>query len=480
MRRTKIVATIGPATRNAEMMRALIEVGVDVVRLNFAHDAITQHRETARMARDEAAKQGRIVGVLADLPGPKMRTGPISGGFAEISPGDHFTLTSDSVEGDSTRVSTTVDDLAAIVSVGDETFLADGQVVLRVQSIDGGDVVTEVVRGGTLRSRKGLHLPSAETRMEAFTPEDQEILQTAVEMEVDLVGLSFIRDSRDVDRVRAALPADSIRPQLVAKIETASAVENLDDIIDKADAVMVARGDLGIQVPLRRVPILQKQIIRACNRAGKPVITATEMLESMTDEPLPSRAEATDVANAVFDGTDALMLSEETAIGRYPIEAVRTMSEISETADTAKAAETLRERRSVPEHGSVHDDDRVAWAAAHAAVEAAQDVSAAAILSVTRAGSTPRRVAAYRPSVPIGGVSGFIDCLGALALSWGVRPLRVGNHVDATTIKEEIDRAVLIALESGFVKPGELVVVVAGSPGPRAGATDFMQVTRAG
>lgn len=434
------------------------------------------------MARAAAAEQGRIVGVLADLPGPKMRTGPISGGSSEISPGDRFTLTSDSVEGDSTRVSTTVDNLAAIVSVGDEIFLADGQVVLLVERIEGGDVVTEIVRGGTLRSRKGLHLPSAEARMEAFTPEDQAILRTAVEMEVDLVGLSFIRDGRDIDRARAALPPDSVRPKLVAKIETASAVENLDDIIDKADAVMVARGDLGIQVQLRRVPILQKQIIRACNRAGKPVITATEMLESMTDEPLPSRAEVTDVANAVFDGTDALMLSEETAIGRYPIEAVRTMSEIAETADVAKAAETRKERRSVPEPRGAHDvdDDRVAWAAAHAAVEAAQDINAAAILSVTRSGSTPRRVAAYRPSVPIGGVSGFIDCLGALALSWGVQPLAVGDHVDATTIKEEIDRAVSIAVQSGFVKPGELVVVVAGSPGPRAGATDFMRVTRAG
>lgn len=478
MRRTKIVATIGPVTRSSEMLHGLIEAGVDVVRLNFAHEGTTQHAEAARMAREAAAEQGRIVGVLADLPGPKMRTGPISGGFAEISPGSQFTLTSDSVEGDSTRVSTTVDNLAAIVSVGDETFLADGQVVLRVQSIEGGDVVTEVVRGGTLRSRKGLHLPSAETRMEAFTPEDQAILQTAVEMEVDLIGLSFIRDGRDIDRARAALPPDSIRPKLVAKIETASAVENLDDIIQKADAVMVARGDLGIQVPLRRVPILQKQIIRACNRAGKPVITATEMLESMTDEPLPSRAEVTDVANAVFDGTDALMLSEETAIGSYPIEAVRTMSEIAETADT-HATQTRKELRSVPEHSGDHDDDRVAWAVAHAGVEAAEDVNAAAILSVTRTGSTPRRVAAYRPSVAVGGVSGFIDCLGALALSWGVQPLPAGDHVDATTIKEEIDRAVAIALESGFVKPGELVVVVAGSPGPRAGATDFMRVTRA-
>jgi pyruvate kinase len=209
------------------------------------------------------------------------------------------------------------------------------------------------------------------------------------------------------------------------------------------------------------------------------VITATEMLDSMTDEPLPSRAEVTDVANAVFDGTDALMLSEETAIGSYPIEAVRIMSEIAETANTEGAEETRREQRSLHQRMGAGDDDRVAWAVAHAAAEAADDVNAAAILSVTRSGSTPRRVAAYRPSVPIGGVSGFIDCLGALALSWGVEPLRIGDQSEATTIKEEIDRAVSIAVQADFVKPGDLVVVVAGSPGPRAGATDFLRVIRA-
>ena len=442
------------------------------MRLNFAHDTTAKHSEAARGARASASKNGRIIGVLADLPGPKMRTGPFSDGQAELSSGNRFAIVSEEVEGDSSRVSSTVDDLAELVKKDDEIYLADGEVVLNVVGTEGNDVVTEVVRGGIVRSRKGLFLPGAELRLQAFTEEDEKALQAAIEMDVDFVGLSFIRDARDIERARAALPAGSIRPQLVAKIETASAVENLDEIIAAADAVMVARGDLGIQTPLRNVPILQKKIIQACNRAGKSVITATEMLESMTDEPLPSRAEVTDVANAVFDGTDALMLSEETAVGHFPVDSVRTMSEISETAESSRSGRPREELLVTA------DQDRVAWAVAHAAVEAAEDVGAAAILSVTRTGSTPRRVAAYRPSMPIGGVSGFDDCLGGLSLCWGVQPLRVGEKAEAISIREEINRAVAIARDSGFVKEGDLVVVVAGSPGPRAGATDFMRVAR--
>ena len=473
MRRTKIVATIGPATRSPEMLRALIVEGVDVVRLNFAHETIAKHADTVREVRAAADELGRIVGVLADLPGPKMRTGPFAGGSADLAAGDKFTLTSKDVTGDREQVSTTVDNLAEIVRVGDEIYLADGEVVLAASEIVGADVVTLIVRGGTVRSRKGVHLPAAELRLEAMTAEDHVALKAAVEMEVDLVGLSFIRDAKDVERARAALPEGSIRPQLMAKIETASAVDNLYSIVSAADAVMVARGDLGIQTPLRRVPILQKQIIRVCNRAGKPVVTATEMLESMTEEPLPSRAEVTDVANAVFDGTDALMLSEETAVGRYPIDAVRTMGEVAETAEERRASRDTHMQIGAP------DDDRVAWALAHAAVEAAQDVGAAAILSVTRSGSTPRRVAAYRPSVPIGGMSGYMDCLGGLALCWGVQPLKVDSSVEAQDIGEEASRAVALARQSGFVSAGDLVVVVAGAPGPRAGATDFLRVARA-
>ena len=474
MRRTKIVATIGPATRSPEALGKLIAAGVDVVRLNFAHDSLDQHAEVARAARRAAADQGRIIGVLADLPGPKMRTGSFGGDQAELVTGNEFRLVSDDVEGNSERVSTTVDNLPDLVDQGHEVYLADGEVVLKVVGTEGHSVVTEVVRGGVVRSRKGMHLPQAELKMQAFTTDDEKALHAAIDMEVDLVGLSFVRDAHDIERARDALPPGSVAPQIVAKIETASAVENLDHIIAVSDAVMVARGDLGIQTPLRDLPLVQKKIIRKCNQAGSPVITATEMLESMTDEPLPTRAEVTDVANAVFDGTDAVMLSEETAVGKYPVEVVKTMNEIAVAAETRKPRRPLQE-----EIRGAADPDRVAWAVAHAAVEAAEDVGATAILTVTRTGSTPRRVAAYRPSMPVGAVSGFMDCLGSLALCWAVRPLKVREQKEATSIREEIERAIAIARVSGFVQEGDLVVVVAGSPGPRAGATDYMRVARA-
>ncbi len=449
-----------------------MRLGVDVVRVNFAHGEPSEHAQVVRDVRAAAQEEGRVVGVLADLPGPKMRTGVFSNGFADLVTGDRFTLTAADVEGDSERVSTSVEGLADLVSAGDEVYLADGEVVLRVAGFDGRDVVTEVVRGGTVRSRKGLHLPSAELRLDAFTDRERSALGAALEMEVDLVGLSFIRDAQDVEKARAALPANAIRPHLVAKIETASALEHLDDIVRAADAVMVARGDLGIQTPLRAVPLVQKQIIRTCNRAGKPVITATEMLASMTDEALPTRAEVTDVANAVFDGTDALMLSEETAVGRYPVDAVRTMAEIAISAEARSASSHLEIQRGDP------DDDRVAWAVAHAAVEAAEDIRVSAILSLTREGSTPRRIAAHRPDVPIGALSPFEGCLGPLALAWGVTPLRVPDMPAETESRSFAHEVAHLAAGAGLVTPGELVVVVAGSPGPRAGATDFMRVVR--
>ena len=264
-RRTKIITTIGPSSRDERVLRALLEAGVDVIRLNFAHDVLDAHKKTAELARGLARDLGKVVGVMVDLPGPKMRTGPIRDEELELVAGQRFVLTGDDVEGDAEKVSTTVEGLAGFVSKGDAIFLADGQVVLQVVSEQGDDVITEVVRPGILRSRKGMHLPHAEDDVKAFTPEDEIALQGSVELEADLVGLSFVRDANDMQRARAALPEHGHRPRLVAKIETASAVANLAAIVPEADAVMVARGDLGIQTPLRRVPLLQKEIIKTCN-----------------------------------------------------------------------------------------------------------------------------------------------------------------------------------------------------------------------
>ena len=471
MRRTKIVATIGPATSEPDALKALLDAGVDVVRLNAAHGTPDVHAEGAAKARAAAASLGATVGVLIDLPGPKLRTGTVAGGEVELRPDSKFVLTADAIEGDDHRVSTTVPELARWVRVGDEIFLADGAIVLCVEHIVDDDIECRVVRAGILRSRKGLHVPRAEGHVEPFTDADAVALDMAVRIKADFVGLSFVRRPEDVESVRARLPKRGPRPHLIAKIETAVALDHLAGIVASADAVMVARGDLGIQVPARRVPLIQKEIIRFCNMAGKPVITATQMLESMTRSPLPTRAEVNDVANAVLDGTDALMLSEETAIGMYPTDTVRMMAEVAE------AAEGWPSSRTDPAGAAAaSDDDRVAWAVAHAAVQAAEDLGVAAIVCPTQSGTTARRVAAFRPTVPIVGISDEREALGRLTLVWGVRPLAIDAEQSGRT---QLDEALLCARDAGIVRAGDLVAVVSASKGKRAGSTDTVRIVRA-
>ena len=471
MRRTKIVATIGPATSEPDALKALLHAGVDVVRLNAAHGTPDVHAERAVATRAAAASLGTTVGVLIDLPGPKLRTGVVAGDEVELRIDSTFVLTADAVEGDEHRVSTTVPELAQWVRVGDEVFLADGAIGLVVEAILDDDVECRVVRAGVLRSRKGMHVPRAEGHVDPFTEADAIALEMAVRIKADFVGLSFVRRPEDVEAVRARLPKRGPRPHLIAKIETAVALDHLAGIVATADAVMVARGDLGIQVPARRVPLIQKEIIRFCNMAGKPVITATQMLESMTRSPLPTRAEVNDVANAVLDGTDALMLSEETAIGLYPTDTVRMMAEVAE------AAEGWPSTRTDPAGAAAaNDDDRVAWAVAHAAVQAAEDLGVAAIVCPTQSGTTARRVAAFRPTVPIVGISDVPDALGPLTLVWGVRPLTIDAETSGRT---QLDEALGAAREAGFVRSGDLVAVVSASKGKRAGSTDTVRVVRA-
>lgn len=465
------MATVGPASSTAEAMRALVEAGADVVRLNAAHATPAEHAARASLAREAAAAAGRTVGVLVDLPGPKLRTGPVAGGEVELEPGAAFVLTADEVEGDARQVGTTVPDLSSWVRVGDDVYLADGEIVLRVEALAAGDVHCRVVRGGVLRSRKGMHVPRAEAFVDPFTGADEQALAMAVRIKADLVGLSFVRRPEDVENVRARLPRRGTRPLLVAKIETSAALDHLAGVVAAADAVMVARGDLGIQVPARRVPLIQKEIIRFCNMAGKPVITATQMLESMTRSPLPTRAEVNDVANAVIDGSDALMLSEETAVGVDPAHAVRTMAEVAEAAESWP-----RPRVTPAGAGAATDDDRVAWAVAHAAVQAAEDLGVGAIVCPTQSGTTARRVAAFRPSVPIVATSPRTDVLGRLALVWGVRPLRVAAQAEA---EDPVRAALRAARDAGVVARRDLVAVVSASAGPRAGSTDVVRVLRA-
>jgi pyruvate kinase len=446
----------------------MLEAGVDVFRLNLAHEDLDAHKRVLDMVRAGVQEVGRTVGILADLPGLKMRTGPVRGDAVGLRTGSELVLTSREQEGDETRISTSVGSLPQLVSEGDEIYLADGQIVLRVVTTEDSEVRTKVLRGGILRSRKGMHIPSAERSLESFTEADRKPLDFVVRAGIDYLGLSFVRSRADLIAVRDELPKRGPRPALVAKIETRAAVGELDSIVDEADAVMVARGDLGIQLALTEVPLLQKRIIHTCNRAGKPVITATQMLESMTRDPLPTRAEAADVANAVLDGTDALMLSEETAVGAYPVAAVKTMSDIAATADAAPHDHPTPSSRDM-------NGDRVSWAVAHAAVSASEDLSVAAIVCPTRTGATPRRVAAFRPSMPIAALADRAHEARMLALSWGVQPMLVPSpDPDA----DDVRYAVAAVARAGLVSPGDLVTVVAGAPGPRAGRTDFLRVVR--
>ena len=441
---------------------------MDVVRLNLAHGSPDEHRSAAGAVRAAAERTGRVVGLLADLPGPKLRTGTLTGDEAILGTGTSFSL-GPNAAGDRTGVSTTLPNLAVLVHPGDTIFLADGAIILEVSKVSGADVHTDVVRGGLLRSRKGMHAPGLETRLEAFTSRDRDAIRLAIELGVDLVGLSFVRTAADVNSIKAILEESGSNAGVVAKIETRAAAEDLEAIVRASDGVMVARGDLGIQMPLEDVPGVQKRIIREANSLGKPVITATQMLESMTRAPLPTRAEVSDVANAVLDGTDALMLSEETAVGEHPVDAVRTMAGIIARTEASPTDRTPPVR---PVRAA---DDPVSWAVANAAVHAAEDLGVSAILCPTRSGATSRRVASFRPRADIVGLAEDPAALGALTLIWGVTPTMLPPGGSDSSLEQ---RAVTAACGCGAMDVGELAVIVAGALGNEVGTTDFMKVVR--
>jgi len=450
MRRTKIVATLGPGTEDPASLRAVVEAGTDVVRLNGAHGTPATHAVAADGARAAATELGRNLGALIDLPGPKLRIGEIPGDEIELEAGAAFALTSEGEPPSEPGVNTNVPGLGRFVDVGEAVWLADGEILLEVQKVEGDRLLTEVVRGGVLRSRKGFALPDSEGVLDPFTPADREVLDLACRIGAELVGVSFVATAEDVQRVRAALDEAPVHPLLVAKVETRRALDHIEEIIAAADAVMVARGDLGMQIGVARTPLAQKEIIGLCNRAGRPVITATQMLESMTRSPLPTRAEASDVANAVLDGTDALMLSEETGVGSHPAEAVATMARLAVAAESwhPPPSPTATEDRG----------DGPMAAVAHAAVQAVRESGAAAIVCGTATGATPRRIASLRPDVPIVAVTEVPGVAARLALVWGVAA------VTASGPSHEPRRIVAAARASGTVRADALVVVVAGPP----------------
>ncbi len=463
---TKIVATLGPSTASDEMVRRMILAGVDVFRINFSHGSHDTHRETIDRVRRMASELDRFIAILQDIQGPKIRIGQVRDGQVMLTPGQTFILTTEPLEGNEQMASVDYPRLTEDILPGRKILLDDGNLELQVVEVKPECLVTRVMVGGPLKPRKGVNFPGSPLKISVLTDKDRADLAFGAKMGVDLVAASFVQQASDVLEVKEELSRYGKRTPVIAKIERREAVQALQDIVNVADGVMVARGDLGVEIPVEDVPVVQKEIIRICNLAGKPVITATQMLDSMIHNPRPTRAEASDVANAILDGTDAVMLSNETAAGSYPLEAVETMARIALTVERSL---TPGER---PELEGDYQRP-VQDAICHAATRMVPELNAAAILTATYSGASARHVSKYRPPCPIIAASCFEEVCRQLALVWGVVPLLVGENDD---IEKLFSEAVVQATRVGLIAPGELAILVAGVPMGEAGTTNSIQV----
>ena len=467
-RRAKIVCTLGPATSSPERLHALVTAGLDVARLNMSHGTQEDHRAVYERVRAASDESGRSVGVLADLQGPKIRLGRFATGPVRLSAGERFTITVEDVRGDRNRVSTTYSGLPGDVRPGDSILVDDGRVALEAIDVTATEVRTIVRVGGMVSDHKGLNLPGVAVSVPALTEKDDEDLRFALDLGADLIALSFVRGPEDADAVRAIMDEVGRHVPIIAKIEKPQAVEKLEEIVDAFDAIMVARGDLGVELPLERVPMVQKRAIALAREKAHPVIVATQMLESMISAPRPTRAEASDVANAVFDGSDALMLSGETSVGEYPIEVVETMSRvITETEHECLHADASLTRVPTTTGGAI----------ARAAAELGAIVEAKALVAFTMTGETARRLARYRSSIPLLAFTTLPSTRSQLALTWGVETFIVPhvNHTDDMVRQVETS-----LLEMGRCQKGDKVVIVAGSPPGTPGSTNAVRVHRIG
>lgn len=463
---TKIVATLGPASSSDEVVRRLIEAGVDVFRLNFSHGTHDTHLANIQRVRAAAKELGRHIALLQDIQGPKIRVGEIKGGQVTLVPRQTFILTTQPLEGNEQMASVTYPRLTDDISAGARILLDDGLLELQVVEVKPEMLVTRVMVGGPLKPRKGVNFPGTPLRISILTDKDKEDLRFGAEIGVDLVAASFVQQAADVLEVKDYLAQFGKKTPVIAKIERREAVAALHEIVAVADGVMVARGDMGVELPVEDVPLVQKKIIRACNLAGKPVITATQMLDSMIHNPRPTRAEASDVANAILDGTDAVMLSNETAAGSYPLEAVETMARIAlQVERNVKPTE----RPELSEHYARPVQDAIA----HAAVTMVPELNAAAIVTATFSGSSARHVSKYRPSSPIIAASCNEDVCRQMALVWGVVPLHIREN---DNIEDLFQDAVTSAIRQGVLTAGELAIMVAGVPMGEAGTTNSIKV----
>jgi len=472
-RRTKIVATLGPASSSEETIWALMETGADVFRLNFSHGDLTSTASLISRIRDLSKKRKKAVAILGDLQGPKIRTGLMEGGRMSLSAGEYVRITTRDVAGKDGLNPTIYKELPNDVKPGDRILLDDGLLELEVSETDGEDVLCCVKVGGFLKDRKGINLPGVKVSAPAMTEKDREDLDFCIRQGIDYVALSFVRRAEDVLALREILLRQKSSIHIIAKIEKPEAVDNFEEILDVSDGIMVARGDLGVEILPEKVPLIQKRIIRLCNAAGKPVITATQMLESMISNPRPTRAETSDVANAILDGTDAVMLSGETASGRYPVEAVSLMVRV---ALDVERDPVLREKvfSPIPENRILR---RLPEAIGQAACRVAETVHAGGILAFTQTGSTAALVAKYRPEIPIFAVTPSQAVRRRLALYSGVQSIRVDFKGDTEAQIRSVEEAVLA---TGSLKRGDVVVITMGSPVSDPGTTNLMKVHRLG
>ncbi len=478
MKRTKIICTLGPATNSLEKIIELIHAGMDVARLNFSHGSHSDHKARIEMVREAARRTGKHIAILQDLQGPKIRIGTLEKTVL-LKQGDRFIITIDDIVGTYDRVSTTYKEIVYDVKRGDRILMDDGLLEVKVLDKNEREVITEVVVGGLLKSQKGLNLPGVSMSVPSLSEKDIEDAHFGLDNEVDMIALSFVRSAKDVEQLADIIRSRGKTAWIVAKIERPEAIENIDEIIAAANAVMVARGDLGVEMKTAAVPVLQKLIVQKCNAAYKPVIIATQMLESMTENPRPTRAEASDVANAVFDGTDAVMLSGETAAGKYPIETVRTMCEIINNVEAKDIHHLLMAEREVfvPQSKNHTESVDLSEAIAISAVDVANKIRAKAIVVLSHTGGTAIKVSKQKPSMPIIVITDNEKVQRLMGLVWGVETI----YTQTITSTDDSFRTIETKLaEKAIVKPGDVIVYTMGIPILKHGTTDTIKVSRIG
>lgn len=471
MKKTKIICTLGPSTDNLSLVEEMIKEGMDLARFNFSHGTHEGHAARIEIVREAAGKIGKPVALIADTKGPEMRLGIFGEDKVELVPGDLFCLTTDSVVGTKELASVNYSQLPQEINVGDEILLADGLLSLRVEKIEESKIYTKVVHGGTLSSRKRVAVPGAVLNLPFISVEDRADIEFAVKQDMDYIAASFVQKAEDVLAIRKLTEELGSEIGIIAKIENEEGVRNIDEIIKVADGIMVARGDLGVEIPAEVVPLVQKDIIRRCNKVGKPVITATQMLESMINSYRATRAEASDVANSIFDGTDAIMLSGETASGKYPLEAVRTMAKIARRTEEALDYVSIFKAKGIGKNTNTTD------AISHATVQISQELEANAIISVTESGYTARMIAKYRPQALVIAVSPRESRIRKMQLLWGVYPL-LGPASSNTD--ELIELSLASAKDNNMIHEGDLVVITAGVLAGKPGSTNLIKVINVG